>query len=129
MNPTTSVIIDSNNVPFVDRLLSGHEPGISMREAAKLLPRDGRPTGLPVLYRFAKRGLLDVAMLPGGLTTSPQAVRRLVERLNDPDRRQVASQPKGPTPRQATVAAKRAHLSALRELERAGLTGSRKGAA
>ena len=109
--------------PLLDLIVAGREQAITLREAAKLpeLARDGRPPGLGLLYRLARTGRLESAVLPGGLCTSRPAVHRLIEHLNDPSRRRPAAGANAVTPRRSEAAARRQHLAALAQLRAAGL--------
>lgn len=114
---------------LAELIADGVEAPISLNEAARLpeLCRDGKPMNVAKLYRHARRAcrgvLFPTALQAGRLVTTRPAVRWWILAMNE--RRECGGSSAGPTPRQQQAAAKRAHASAMAELERAGLTRRR----
>jgi hypothetical protein len=126
---------DPDALPFAERIRLGIERAITVDVAVKhpALAKNGRPPAKGAFYRWLSRGTRGVRIdscLSGGVrVTSNEAIDRFHIALNEGDAQRGQRVSAGATPRQMSAAARRSHQSALRELERAGLTGSRKGAA
>ena len=126
MSITTDQFTPAAGPALIDRIIAGEEQPIDAREVARLpaVCRGGRPIGVGVVYRWARRGVrgvvLETAMVGGGLATTREAVGRFLRQLNDRDRGGGPATSSA-TPRRQQAVARRAHTNAMTELARAGL--------